>query len=202
MILTLKKLFLILLSLALAGCAAEQIAKRYYLLDQPGDEPDSLSFTEPLEYSAQVAPFDINPAFNQTRIALRSKSHELQFFYYHLWAERPAIAVRYFVYDKLIKYDLFETCQLQIGARAPDYFITGFIDQVERLELRDHSAAHLKMTLELVQTSQNKKIIVHRIERTIPFKKGGGMNLFAAAISKALSEEVRIFAKEIYDTLR
>ncbi len=185
-----------------AGCATKQLAKHYYLLDAGAGAEDSLRFSTPLSFSVQIAPFDINPAFNQNRIALRTRSHELRYFYYHLWAERPAIAVRYFVFDQFERYRLFTDCTLQIGARAPDYFVTGYIDQIERLENNERSAARLKMTFELIQTQQNKKIVVHRFNRTVPFKKNGAMNLFAAALSKALDQEVRIFAKKIYDTLR
>lgn len=183
------------------SCAQKQIVKHYFILGEDSAYRDSLKFMPPLPFAVQVSGISISPAYNQTRIALRSKSHELRYYYYNLWAERPSQAMRFFIFNRLKQSNLFKRCISEIGSQTPDYMLNGYVEQLERLDLPGHYSAHIKMRMELVGVKTNQTVAVRRIDRSLPLRENSPMNDFAAAISKILLEETNAFFSEIYQKL-
>ncbi len=198
------KLLLITLAALLFtfSCAQKEIIKHYFILGEDSVNQDSLHFAAPLPFAVQVSAINITPAYNQTRIALRSKSHELRYYYYNLWAERPSQAIRFFIFNRLKQSNLFDICLSEIGVLTPDYTLGGYVEQLERVALPDNYSAHLKMRLELIDVKTNRIIAGRRIDRSMPLEENSPMNNFAAAISKILLEETNVFFGEIYQTLK
>jgi len=198
-----KSLLFILATVVLVfSCTQKQIVKHYFILGEDRASEDSLYFAQPLPFSVQISSINIMPAYNQTRIALRSKSHELRYYYYNLWAERPSQAIRFFIFTRLKQSNLFQRCISDIGATTPDYTVNGYVEQLERVHLPDNYFAHLRMRLELIDVTSNRAVASRRIDRRVPLKENSPMNDFAAAISKILQEETNTFFSEIYQTLK
>jgi ABC-type uncharacterized transport system auxiliary subunit len=189
----------------IGGCSSEQRVIKFYTL-----ETYDLNFTpvepestiDPIPSNAEVARFSVAGAYNQNRIALRTGSHELQFYYYHHWADLPGQAVTYFVWQHLKNARIFAHCEMQYFESVPDFEIIGTIHRIERIDMDGVSGAHLSMSLELIRVDDRHIEINHSFERTEQFEHRASMNVFAAAMSKILSEEMDLFIQSVRNILQ
>ncbi len=189
---------LILTLMLLFSCSQKQIIKHYYLLDVPYTGPaDTAGFSTSLPYTVQILPFEISKAFDQNRIALRTKSNQIEYYYYNFWATDPGTAVREFIFHYLRSSHLFRNISLQLPRWQPDFFLNGSIEQIERLSLPDQSSAHLKMQLWLSDRKSGAVLVEYRFDRYEPLRKNAAMNIFAAKISRILGEELGVFGNRI-----
>ena len=68
----------------ISGCGKRAIVRKYYLLENPRlPASTNLIAPAPLPFSADVRDFQVGKAFDQTRIAARSGSNELDYYFYH-----------------------------------------------------------------------------------------------------------------------
>jgi len=184
----------------LISCGKDAVIKRYFILDYPPTLTETTK-TDVLPFHVKIEPFQIARSYNQDRIALRTRSNELQYYYHNNWAESPASAVRYFIWQKLKQCGFFQSCEMSIGEISPDYFVTGTISRIERLVREDDHAAHLKMILELKEINTGKTALVFSFDRSEPIEDDAKMNEFAQMISKILNEQSIIFIEQLYEAL-
>lgn len=206
---TINKHILVLLfflaGLLMSSCTQKLVVTRYYLLsanqdmDATGMEADSIS--HPLPYSVEIARFKISKAYDRERIAVRTQSHELYYYFYHSWAVDPQSAIRFFVWDQVYRSNLFRACEMEFFKGTPDYQITGLIDQIERTDMKKQSAAHLKMSLELRRYPSGELILNHHFDRSVPIRESASMNTFAQLVSLILLEECTAFIEQIKSAL-
>lgn len=193
-----KFLLIFLLAAGLVSCTSDRVLKKYYILSEiaPEQQADS-SAHNTISLNAQVTAFKAARAYQQNRIALRTQSNELSYFYYHNWADNPASAVRYFVWNKLNSARLFKSCLLDLTLNPPDIFINGYVEQIERTGIRDNYSAHLKMYLEVVDVKSGDVLLRHSFDRSLPIEEDSSMNLFTQKISRILTEETNRFMQLI-----
>jgi len=180
----------------LFSCAGEQIITKYYILDSPTSYSDSL-LVPYLPFKVRINPFSISEAYNQLRIALKIKSHELNYYYYNSWADNPADAVRYLTWKRIKDSGLFEMCELRMTDQVPDLYINASIHQIERMELKKEHAAHLNMTFELVEVKTGRTLVIHEFDRSETFDKSSSMNILAESLSQILAKETDLFLLKI-----
>jgi len=197
-----KILYLSIVLPIIISCGSEQILKKYYVLDytdeiQPAaaDEPAS-SF---VPQSVRIEPFSISQTYNNSRIALRSQSNELKFFYNHFWSENPASAIRNFLFKKLDQSTIFSICYLRLTQTHPDFLISGRIVSIERVTREYDEQVHLSMTLELRSSKTDKRTAYHSFDRKTAVKKNSSMNLFSQEISNILNDEIDNFIYKIQE---
>jgi ABC-type uncharacterized transport system auxiliary subunit len=189
----------------IVGCSSEQRVIKFYTLDTYDLNATSIDpeiTGDPFPSIAEVARFSVAGTYNQNRIALRTGSHELQFYYYHHWADLPGQAVTYFVWQHLKNARIFAQCEMQYYESVPDFEILGTIHRIERIDMNEVSGAHLSMSLELIRVDDKRIEINHSFERTEPFEHRADMNVFAAAVSKILSEETDVFIRAVRNFLQ
>ena len=201
----LKNILVVLLFIiSLTSCGKDPVIKKFFILEfdpaQATEEIKHLSFS-PLPYSVKIEPLNISRSYNQERIALRTNSNELQYYYHNQWAQSPASAIRYFLWQRLKQNQLFENCSMDIQVTIPQFLIKGSISQIERLVREDDHAAHIKMTLELVELENSKPIVTYHIYRFESLDNDAKMNVLAQGLSKILSEEIDQFAILIFNEL-
>jgi ABC-type uncharacterized transport system auxiliary subunit len=190
-------LILILAGAGIAGCAKRAIVSRYYLLENPRPlSPAELTITSPLPYSADVRDFQAGRAFDLTRIAARSSSNELDYYFYHHWASRPSTALADMLYEVIDQAGLFERCTRGYSPH-PDLIISGRIVRCERLLQDDVDSAHLAAVLTLADRTSERQIFRHKFDRTTELDKDRSMNGFASAISHILFQEALQFSEHI-----
>ncbi len=188
---------LILAGAGIAGCGKRAIVSRYYLLENPRPlSPEELTITSPLPYNVDVRDFQAGRAFDQTRIAARSSSNELNYYFYHHWALRPSTALADMVYEVIDQAGLFQRCARGYSSH-PDLIISGRISRCERLLGDDVDSAHLAVVLELVDRSSERQMLRHEFDRTTELDTDRSMNGFANAISHILLQEAIQFTGHI-----
>lgn len=189
-------LFLILFS----GCGKKPMIKEYYVL-----EPDSLitgkdiQVTESLPYNIDIREFTIAKAFSQPRIAVRLKSHKINYYYYHLWATHPSSAITYMVFRLIDGCDLFKRTNLGFSVES-DYLITGNIHKLEIIEEDDNLYAHLNISFKLIDNKKNQvEVRINRDRKALLEEKS--INGFAAQISTFLQQLTSEFLVEVKNFL-
>lgn len=186
----------------LAGCAGEQRAIKYYTIDSYAIEPPEtadIHFDEPLPYIVEVADFTIAGPYNDSRIALRTDSNELEYYHYHQWAETPGHAVRYFIWRILHDAGIFEVCQLRLTVRTPQYVVTGAINRIERVDVEGEAGAYIDGAVDLVDVRENRILVSHRFDTLAPFAANASMNVFAREVNNILQNETHVFIEKIHD---
>lgn len=191
--------------LFLAGCAGKQRAIVYYTIDSytmtPPDTVKAL-IEEPLPYIVEVIDFSIAGPYNDTRIALRTDSNELEYYHFHQWAETPVNAIRYFVWNILHDARIFEVCQLRLTVTAPQFIVTGAINTLERVDIEGEAGAHIDGVIDLVDVRGNRIILSHRFNTFSTFEVHAPMNVFAHEINNMFSNEIYTFMNKTIEYFR
>jgi len=181
----------------ISSCGRRAIIRKYYLLENPRLTTSAdLTVPAPLPFSADVRDFQVGKAFDQTRIAARSGSNELDYYFYHHWAVRPSMALADMVHERIDRAGLFQRYARGYSYH-PDFIITGHVMKIERL-LDDHGdSAHLAVVFELIEVASEQSLVRHEFDRTVRLDQDGSMNGFANAISQTVFQETKIFIEKI-----
>ncbi|MBN2105496.1 membrane integrity-associated transporter subunit PqiC [bacterium] len=192
-------MFFIVAGLLFMVCGKKAVIRKYYILETPRPikMADSVE-TVCLPIHVDIRDFQISKAINQTRIALKTKSHELNYYFYHHWAVRPSIGTADMVYQITAYQKCFRRLVRGYSSQ-PDYFITGNIQNLERDETGKKVAVHFAATLELIDAESNIPLIRHTFDRTEHYTNPKSMNSFAETISLILYQETTAFLNIISD---
>ena len=197
-------LILFLILIIYSSCGSNSVIQRNFVLDYDSsvkNDEDFASDCTSFPFVVRVDLFNISRAYNQDRIALRTKSNEIIYYYYNIWAENPSTAIRYFVWEKIKGCNYFKTTILNDLELTPQFIISGTISQIERVAYDDKHAAHIKMILEFTDQNSGKTLVLHSFDRSSKIDENAGMNLFAREISRILNEECNNFFKKICSQL-
>jgi ABC-type uncharacterized transport system auxiliary subunit len=197
------KLFLfslLLLLLYVIGCGKKAIIRKYYVL-----EPDTLitrqdiAISDSFPYKVDVREFTIAKAFSQPRIAVRLKSHKINYYYYHLWATHPSSAITYMVFRLVDGCSMFKKTILGFSADA-DYMLTGNIDKLEVIEKENKLLAHLDISFRLIDNRKDEVVVRTSYNHLVPVKDKS-MNEFAAEISNLLKQSTTDYLIQVHNQL-
>lgn len=195
-------IFTLLISLAILSCTGERIVTKFYVIDDMPLLPvdSSVAFQSPLPYVVMVDNFSISRIYDSNRIALRTKSNEISYYFYHKWAENPSAAFQTLLWRQLRSLNLFKTCNLRRIDPEPQFKITGYIDRIERVEQDNYDAAHLIVTLEFKEYKSGRTLVQHGYNRFLPLNKKD-MNYFASALNQIITQQNSIFFEKIQSYL-
>ena len=191
-------LFLLLCSLVLAACSKKQIIRQYYVIELP--QVTKVPETEQLHYNVDVRNFRVGQAFDQTRIAVRTDSHELNYYYYHHWAVKPSQAVADVVYEYLEQTNLF-TQTFRGFSYSPDYLVTGEVKSLERVQKNNSWYARIDVRLELID-AENELSVVENETNLSRALDGKSMNEFAIVSSQLVLQASQAFFDKVVEYLR
>ena len=197
-----KFLKFILIGMILTACTGERIINKYYILkDTDNDEVLNENITE-LPYKVVIGNFNVSSPYNQSRIAVRTKSNELEYYYYHHWADLPQSSISFYVWEQVKNAGIFKTFEPELFDIQPDFQLTGTVYQIERIDLEDSASAHIKMELALKKVSDMSTLVEHKFDRQVPIDEAAPMNVFVRIISDIIDEECDKFVNKIYVNLR
>lgn len=193
-----RYVLLIFIFLAIFSCTSERIVTKFYVIDNipvlPADS--SAAAQQPFPYVVMVDNFTISRIYDSNRIALRTESNEITYYFYHKWAENPSAAFQTLLWRQLRNLNLFKTCILQRIDPEPRFRITGHIDHIERVEQDNYDAAHLTVSLEFKDYHSGKILVQHIYDRFFPLNKKD-MNNFASALNQVITQQNSIFFEKI-----
>jgi len=180
------------------GCSKSAILRKYYVLEShTAIDTTAVRSSSPLPVKVDVRDFTVAKAFDQTRIAVRTNTNELNYYYYHLWAVRPATAIADVVYERTNRLRLFQRCVRGFSV-GPDYYISGQIMALERVQSAKKEYAHLQGTLSIYDARTELPVLERDFERTLELKDKS-MNGFAGACSRILESETALFLPGLLD---
>lgn len=183
----------------LMGCSRQVFTTKYYLLEyRPIAKNKKLLLEKPIDKRVQVVNFKIIRSYDSNRIIARFSSHQINFYRYSLWAVRPQIAIADLLVQHINAYQLFKDCQREYLDENPDFEISGEIQQVEKYESHEYTAAHLKMRFDLYDYSSKDRRVTHALDREIPIPTGD-MTIFAKVLSDVTQEEAEKFLVKVVE---
>ena len=187
----------LILILIAAGCGKRAVIRKYYVLQPDVNKQMALDLEKPFPKALEVRDFQVARAFEQSRIAFRSASHEMNYYWYHHWASRPSTGITYMVFQMIDGAGIFEKTSLGFATHS-DFIITGDVHQLERVEQEEENktSAHLCLTLKLLNASTGQEIMRYPFDRQIVLKDGS-MNRFAESVSHILQQETQTFIKQV-----
>lgn len=201
-----KLISALLLVLLINSCSSESVTVKYYLLDKqslPAQKANSNANTsyQQLAYNVQIQSVDVAKAYDQTKIAMRTKSNEIKYFYYHTWAELPSSAFANFILKEFKESKLFQTADFNFYRKEANYYVTTNVYQLERIHFEDNYAAHLKMSFELKNVKTGNSEVSHSFDKYLPIEESDAMNIFVQKINDTLEKETKLFIAKINKVL-
>jgi ABC-type uncharacterized transport system auxiliary subunit len=168
------------------------LIRHYYILELPEESYQSNQDTLPGKGVCEILRAKIPPAYDQQRIAVRRRSHEISYYQYHYWAMNPAENLTALLEQQIQKSHIFSHSSSGILNRIPDYQITLDVYKLEVLDQDDIYSAGLEMRMELIDYRSGQSLLTHRFERTKALKNRD-LNLFASELSIIFQEETQNF---------
>jgi ABC-type uncharacterized transport system auxiliary subunit len=190
-------IFGLTLPLLFSGCGKKAMIQKYYVLEASSSQDRRIPrFVRTLPFRVEVRDFRVGKAFDQTRIAERSASNELDYYFYHNWAVRPPIALADLVYLVLDRTQLFQRLTREYSLTS-DYIVAGQILSIERVDKDNQTFAHISGTLNLAEVKSDITVMRYEFDQSMPMGKEKSMNRFAALISEIMYQESEAFARKL-----
>ncbi|HDQ44660.1 MAG TPA: hypothetical protein ENN17_04060 [bacterium] len=182
-----------------SACGKKAMTRKYYVLEAASVQDRRIPrFTKTLPFHVEVRDFHVTRAFDQTRIAVRSASNELDYYFYHHWAVRPPVAIADLVHQVLDRTRLFRRLTREYSITC-DYLVMGQILSLERVDRGEQTLARISGVLELLESKSNNTLMRYAFDQSVPMTKDRSMNRFAALISELLFQETEAFARKLAD---
>ncbi|NQT23782.1 membrane integrity-associated transporter subunit PqiC [candidate division KSB1 bacterium] len=195
-----KSIFIVLLlfcAVFIAGCGKKALIRKYYVLETVNVENrKGPVYTDRIPIRVEIRDFQVAKAFDQTRIASRTASNEIDYYFYHHWAVRPTVALADMVYEVMESADLFLKVSREYSVTT-EYMITCVIHRLERMDGFPHPKAHLAGRLELIDINMDLPVIQYEFDQQVELKNDRSMNKFAAVLSEILHQETEAFTRLI-----
>lgn len=189
-------LLVVLMSLIVASCSKKITTRRYYVLELTNTTAQTKPDTALFDIQVDVRDFRVARAFDQTRIALRTNTNELDYYFYHHWAAKPGQAVADFVYDVVEQHNVFSQTSRGISY-DPDYLIIGDLKSLERIQDRKEAFAHVHLVIELVDAETEEPVVRYEQDQQLPVEPPKSMNSFARVTSQILKHDTNEFISNV-----
>jgi ABC-type uncharacterized transport system auxiliary subunit len=191
----------LLMIMLAAGCSRTAMVRNYYVLEpQRFFDRADFGLEESLPYHVDIRDFNVARPFAQNRIAVRSASHEMNYYSFNFWATRPSSTITYMVYRLVENSGIFDRTDLEFTVSS-DYIITGDVHKLELVQENKKLHAHLEMTFRFVETKYQHAIVRHDFDRQVELPMRS-MNNFAWAVSEILREETELFLHKVVKKLQ
>ena len=182
----------------LMGCGSKnKIVTKYYVIDTPDRIEYSINRRRPvLEGYCEITPVKVYPAYNSQKIVSKSNSHEIVYYRYHQWAQRPDEAFFLMLEDYFSKASVFNGVTSRYWRIDPAYKLMASIRRLEIIQQNKLISAHLSLDFKLVNNETKELLITHQANRFKQLKKND-LNLFTKAIGELFYDELNIFSQAI-----
>ena len=188
--------FLFIILIGLQSCGERTLIRHYYILDFPEKNYQSSQDTLLGEGICEILRTKIPPAYDQQRIAVRRRSHEISYYQYHYWAMNPADNLTALMEQQIQKSQIFTFSSSGILKGIPDYQIALDTYKLEVLDQNEIYSVSVDMRMDLIDYNSSKSLVVHRFDRTKELENRD-LNLFASELSNIFQEETNTFIAKI-----
>jgi len=182
----------------LMGCGSQnKIVTKYYVIAAPDSMEYVINRKLPiLEGYCEIAPVKVYPAYDSQKIVSKSNSHEIVYYRYHQWAQRPDEAFFLMLEVYFSNTSVFKGVSSRYWRIDPAYKLMASVRQLEIIQENKHVSAHLSVEFKLVSNETKELLITHQANRFKPLKKND-LNLFTKAIGELFYDELNVFSEAI-----
>jgi ABC-type uncharacterized transport system auxiliary subunit len=156
----------LLMTALLAGCLFSSVPiKKYYLLNYVPSTTRERTSPGPFPCSIRLRDFNIEDAYNRPQIVFRQSPFELRYYYYRVWAVKPARMITDLVYKHLLSANLVSTVVRRFDEGAnPDYELTGVIEALDEYDSDELWFAHIALRLTLTRINDGSIMYTRRFD--------------------------------------
>lgn len=194
-----KKPFLpfVFLALLLTACGGgKPVVNRFYVLEYHREAlPNQLEITGHLAGSCLIMTPLLDPAFASHQIALRENTHEIHYFSFNEWANRPEQSLETIMQAYFREFPAFKGGMVTAGGEQSDYAIATHVTRLEVAQVRNDFHARLDLEFRLLDRETNTLLAVHKASREEALAQRD-LNLFAATISELFVGELQAFVSK------
>ncbi len=180
------------------GCRPKkQDPVSFYVIEIPSEDIiDNDKKFKTIDKYCEISSVDIFPAFASQRIALRGKSHQIEYFRNHKWATLPSEKFTSFIVYFFEKHQIFKGVDKRFRNFEPEYVIETRIFQLEVIENDNGLIAHINFELRLIENESGNILIKHGNKKYSSLEENT-INDFSSAISEMFYKELIIFSNKI-----
>lgn len=183
------------------SCGTRTMVRQYYILDLPGEEVEAQQDSISGEGICEILRTRIPPAYDQLRIAVRKRSHEISYYQHHYWAMNPAENLTTLLEQKIQHSHIFAYSSSGVLKGVPDYQIVVEVLRLEVIDQDDIYSVGAEMRMDLLDYEKGSEILSHRFDRIKPLESRD-LNLFASELSLIFDEEINHFISKIRNFFR
>jgi ABC-type uncharacterized transport system auxiliary subunit len=182
----------------MSGCLGRKsVMQNYYLLELPAVADSSGKLEEPVsDASCILSPVVVHSAFSSHRIAVRTQSHELNYYGYHQWAVRPDESFSKLLIEFFEQRAVFADIVTNIMQPSSQYRLATEIDYLEVVQVENNLLTHLSLSCQLLDNASGEVVLFHEADRRVPLATKN-LNHFAAAVSDIFYQELHQFSTMI-----
>jgi ABC-type uncharacterized transport system auxiliary subunit len=154
------------MALLFAGCIFSSVPiKKYFLLNYiPATSRERLS-PSPYPCTIRLREFNIEDAYNRPQIVFRQSPFELRYYYYRVWAVKPARMITDLVYKHLLTANLVSAVVRRFDEGVkPDYELSGVIEAIDEYDSEELWFAHIALRLSLTRVSDGIMMYTRRFD--------------------------------------
>ncbi|OGS37652.1 MAG: hypothetical protein A2293_17210 [Elusimicrobia bacterium RIFOXYB2_FULL_49_7] len=156
--------FCLLMVLFAAGCGTLPI-KKYYLLNYIPTPPQARLNEAPYPFTLRLKEFSIEDAYARPQIVYRQSPYELQFYFYQVWAVKPAQMINDLVFKHLAAMNLIRAVVRRYdGGAKPDFELSGAIEAIDEYDSEEVWFAHMALRFRLTRLTDGRVIYTRRFD--------------------------------------
>ncbi len=175
------------------------LVRKYYTMETDAQvDVDLLNVPVPFLINAGFAAVKINEPYQDARIALRSRSNELVYYFYHYWADKPAAMTSRLIHETFLQSGVFKTCTRTVS-ESTDVVIKSEITTLERIRTKKNEYARVAGCFHMIYKPTNTEMLTYPFDRRHELRKVKTMNAFAQTISKIIFDESEEFVFRVAD---
>jgi len=158
------KIISLLIAILLIGCATLPV-KKYFLLNYIPVPPATRLSETPYPFTLRLKEFGIEDAYARHQIVYRQSPYELEFYFYNLWAVKPAQMINDLIFKHLTAVNLVSNVIRRYdGSRTADYELSGTIEAIDEFDSDKVWFAHMAIAFRLTRTSDDQVIYSKRYD--------------------------------------
>ena len=158
-------LLILFLLMSIISCGKIPIRK-YYVLKYEPDPIEKRVKDVVHPFTVRVKQFDIEKVYESTKMVYSGNAYELQYYYYRLWAVKPAKMLTDILASHLAKSKITNSVirRLDEGG-TPDYELSGMVESIEEFDSDKYWYAHIAFSVSLKRLSDNTVVYTRHFDK-------------------------------------
>jgi ABC-type uncharacterized transport system auxiliary subunit len=139
--------------------------KRYYTLSYVPRATTDRHREGAYPFTIRIREFSIEDAYARPQIVYRRSPFELEYYYYRVWAVKPARMITDLIHSHLSSSGLVSSIIRRYDeGSVPDYELGGMVEAIEEYDSEEIWFAHLALSFRLTRLSDGRVVYSRRFD--------------------------------------